>query len=132
MSEYFVSFAVRNDIAAIVISEDGMILKKYVKRIPSNVDGSYNATIYALNMALKHLDRLLQGRRSEVTFEHSNYIIEKWIERHYSKPEYQEAFDAAMQKLQRLPIRYTFVHNDKPKAAMYCSEKYIKKEEFVS
>jgi len=132
MSDYQVSFAVRQGIVAVVISESGSIVDKYVRKIPSSIDGQYKSLLYVFNLALKHLDKVLAGKRADVVFEHSNYTFAKWVECQYSKPEYQEEFNAAMLKLQRLPVRYSFVHNPKPRAALFCSDKYVKREEFVS
>ncbi len=131
MEELSVSFVARQGYAAVVISGGSKILDCYVRRIPSSVKGQFRGILYVFNLALKHLDKVLSGRQANVVFEHSNYTFEKWVNCQYSKLEYQSEFDAAMRKLQRLPLQYKFVHNPKPLAVSFCSDKYVKQGDFV-
>lgn len=55
MSEVFVSFVVRNNIAAVVVAKEGVLKVKQVERVKDAqaLDNSYLSTLYAFNLSLR-------------------------------------------------------------------------------
>lgn len=125
------SIAFKKDIVSILIIKDGKIQKKVVEKIKdSSVVGSNYATmIYSFTLALRHLKQFLQTEESmvEVCFEVSNSIFVKWVNVQYSKEQYQDKFEEALELLHELPIRYAFCHKSKPVALTYACSQYCRK-----
>lgn len=120
MSEVFVSFVVRNNIAAVVVAKEGVLKVKQVERVKDAqaLDNSYLSTLYAFNLSLRVVRQFVQDNPGlrEVVFETSNSTFIKWVDKQYAKDEYQELFDAAMRMLHSIPIRYSFSYCDRPRA----------------
>ena len=132
MKNIVCSIALKKNVVAILIVEDGMIKRRATERVKdeSVLDSSYSAMIYAFTVALRYVRDYIQQGNGEysVCFETSNSTFVKWVENQYSKAAYQDAFIAALKLLQELPIMYAFHYCPKPKAVAYADEKYCKKE----
>jgi hypothetical protein len=132
MGNIIVSMALRKNVVAILVQEDGVVKAKSTERIKDEkaLASSYSGIIYAFAVALRYTRQYLQDNKSnkDVCFETSNSTFIKWVDNQYSKELYQEEFVNVLKLLQELPIRYTFSYNPKPKAFTYADEKYCKKE----
>lgn len=132
MSNIVCSIALRKNIVSILIVDSGMVKRRATERIKDEkaMESSYSAMIYAFVVALRHVRDFIQQNAGDynVCFETSNSTFVKWVENQYSKEAYQEEFLAALRLLQELPIMYAFHYSPKPKAMVYCEEKYCKKE----
>lgn len=132
MGSIIVSIAVKKSIVAIMIIEDGQVKLRITERIKDShaLESNHASMIYAFMLALRYVRQYIQDNKtsSDIYFEVSNSTFVKWVENRYSKETYQEDFIKAMQLLQELPIRYSFVYASKPKAMEYADAKYCKKE----
>lgn len=132
MKNIVCSIALKKNLVAIIIIEDGMIKRHATERVKdeSALESSYSAMIYAFTVALRYVrDYIQQGDGDySVCFETSNSTFVKWVENQYSKAVYQDSFIAALRLLQELPIMYAFHYCPKPKALVYADERYCKKE----
>lgn len=130
MGNVLVSLSVRNGILAILLSDDGSLMKEHVERIndADAVSNIYLGMIYGFNVALRITRQYIQDNKNsrEVTFELSNSTFVKWIDNRYSRPEYQEQFMASLYVLQSLPIKYRFSYNQRPKAWYYAIKEKCK------
>lgn len=130
MGNVLVSLSVRNGILAILLSDDGSLMKEHVERIndADAVSNIYLGMIYGFNVALRITRQYIQDNKNsrEVTFELSNSTFVKWIDNRYSRPEYQEHFMASLYTLQSLPIKYRFSYNQRPKAWYYAIKEKCK------
>lgn len=125
MGGILVSLAVKGGLSSVIIVENGLLKQHYTEKIKDDEarSNNYLATLYSLNMALRHTRQYIQdnpGNR-EVTFELSSSTFIKWVDTQYSKPAYQDKFMETMDLLQSLPIRYSFSYNAKPRALSYAS-----------
>lgn len=132
MSNIIVSIAMKHNVFAIIIMENGMLKTKYTEKIKDSAisESKYLSTIYAFTVALRMVRQYISDNKSsrDVCFEISNSIFIGWIDKMYSKEAYQEQFMSAMALLQELPIRYAFSYSQRPKALPYTDEKYCVKE----
>lgn len=128
MQKILVSLFIRNGMYAIIISENGVVKDKYVKKLREPDKNKYLVMIEVFNCALRRLKVFIQDSMADnVVFETSNSILMKWIEAKYSKKEYEKEFHSLMLELDQIPICYTMLFNKKPLAALYLDEKYIEK-----
>lgn len=133
MGNIIVSIAIKRNIVAIVIIENGMIKSRVTEKIKDEkaLSSNYSSMIYAFTIALRHVRQYIQSNKDSsrnVCFETSNSIFIKWVDNQYSKDAYQEDFEQALKLLQELPIKYAFTYAPRPKAIAYTEEKYCKKE----
>ena len=128
-----VSIAVKNKICSIVLTNGSDIVDKSLveyKDWDTNND-PYKRMIYAVSYALRKYRNILESLRSDdiVTFEVSNSTFIKWVNREYSRVEYNEEFVEMLRELNKIPMRYVFVHSKKTKASNFLNEGILEKEE---
>ena len=132
MGNIIVSIAIKKNIVAIIIMENGMIKSKVTEKIKDSkaLESIYAGMIYAFILALRYVRQYIQDNKENrnICFETSNSIFVKWVDNQYSKEAYQEDFEQALKLLQELPIKYAFSYNPRPKALPYANEQYCKKE----
>ena len=129
MGNIIVSIAIKRNIVAIVIIENGMIKSRVTEKIKDEkaLSSNYSSMIYAFTIALRHVRQYIQSNKDSsrnICFETSNSIFIKWVDNHA----YQKDFEQALKLLQELPIKYAFTYAPRPKAIAYTDEKYCKKE----
>lgn len=132
MGNVIVSIAIKKDIVAVLITENGTIKTHVTEKIKDKnaLESNYSSMIYAFVLALRYVRQYIQDNKSsrDICFETSNSIFIKWVDNQYSKEAYQKEFMNALALLQELPIRYAFSYSAKPKAIVYADKKYCKKE----
>lgn len=126
-----VSVAVKRGLLAVIVVKDGIMVDKYVEKIKDEVVSSsvFTSLLYAIKVALLRVRAYISNNNSaeSITIEINNSTVKKWIYNCFSKDEYQDAFIDMMSLLQQLPIRYSFVVSDKPRALMFANERNITK-----
>ena len=136
MGNVLVSFAIRNGIVAVLISEDGTLKFSHVETIKDSSarESVYLGIIYAFDLALRIVRQYTQDNRNsrEITFETSNSTFVKWIENQYSKEPYQDKFMDSLIMLQSLPIMYRFSYTQRTKAWAYAVASNCKGEKITS
>ena len=132
MKSITVSIFIKKNIYAVLIMKDGKLYTKEVKRIlDDNINKSnYNQVLYTLEVAFRLIRNYIENNTDcdDFVIELNNSIVIKWLNKFYSKPDYEIYFKRVLNILQELPISYLFVYNTKPIAKMYANEKYLQKD----
>lgn len=126
-----VSICIRNNVLAVVLTQEGMLVDKFVGYVRSNIAGSvYLSLLYGIKTSLLRVRHYLEQHQdvTSVVFELNNSTIVSWIKNCYSKECYQDSFVEIMRLLQEIPMQYAFVANAKPKALRFADKKYIPKK----
>jgi hypothetical protein len=136
MNQLNVSIFIRNDVLAIVLSKEGMLLDKQVEYIKDEtIRGSvYLSLLYGIKKSLLKVRQYLQNNPEieSVVFEVNNSTVVSWLQNYYSKEAYQDSFVEVIRLLQEIPMQYAFVVNPKPKAMRFADKKFIVKKLVVS
>ena len=136
MNQLNVSIFIRNDVLAIVLSKEGMLLDKQVEYIKDeDIRGSvYLSLLYGIKKSLLKVRQYLQNNPEieSVVFEVNNSTVVSWLQNYYSKEAYQDSFVEVIRLLQEIPMQYAFVVNPKPKAMRFADKKFIVKKLVVS
>ena len=132
MGNIIVSIAIKHNVFSIIIIENGMLKVKFTDKIKDEdtLSSKYLSTIYTFTVALRLVRQYISDNKDirDVCFELSNSIFIGWVDKMYSKEDYQVKFMDAMSLLQELPIRYAFAYSKKPKALPYAVESNCAKE----
>ena len=114
-----VSIYIKKDIYSIIFIRDGKLVSKTVAHITDDrlLSSSYLSLIDVFKIALRLVRNYLEENKDCdcVTFELSNSIFIKWIDNCFSKEAYQDDFMEAMKLLNKIPMRYSVVYNQKQK-----------------
>ena len=131
-----VSVFVRKDLLSILLLLNGAVVDKHVEKIKDEKikASNYTCQLYGIRIALLHVRSYFEhnGYVDAVNFEISNSTIQKWIDKCYSKEQYQGEFVEMMTLLNELPICYDFSVIPQPIAYKYADEKYITNKATVS
>ena len=129
MNQLNVSICIRNNILAIILTKDGMLVDKSVELLKDKtiVDSNYLSLLYGIKKALLKVRNFIENNQDivSVVFELNNSTVVSWIKNCYSKENYQDSFVEVMRLLQEIPMQYAFVTNTKPKALRFADKKYI-------
>ena len=129
MNQLNVSICIKNNILAILLTKDGMLIDKYVELIKDKtiVDSIYLSLLYGIKKSLLKVRNFLENNQeiTSVVFELNNSTVVSWLKNCYSKEAYQDSFVEVMQLLQEIPMQYAFVANSKPKAVRFADTKFI-------
>lgn len=131
-----VSVFVRKDLLSILLLVNGAVVDRCVEKIKDDKvkSSNYTCQLYAIKIALLHVRSYFEhnGYVDAVNFEISNSTIQKWIDKCYSKEQYQDEFVEMMTLLNELPICYDFSVIPQPIAYRFASEKYISSKTTIS
>ena len=129
MKQLNVSICIRNNILAIIITKEGMLVDKVVEYIKDKelCDSIYLSLLYGIKKSLLRVRHYLENNQeiNSVVFEINNSTVATWLKNCYSKEAYQDSFVEVMRLLQEIPMQYAFVANTKPKALRFADKKYI-------
>lgn len=129
MNQLNVSICIRNNILAILLTKDGMLVDKTVELLRNkDITGpNYLSLLYGIKKSLLKVRNFLENNKTitSVVFELNNSTVVSWIKNCYSKENYQESFVEVMRLLQEIPMQYAFVVNTKPKALRFADNKYL-------
>lgn len=129
MNQLNVSICIRNNILAILLTKDGMLVDKTVELLRNkDITGpNYLSLLYGIKKSLLKVRNFLENNKAitSVVFELNNSTVVSWIKNCYSKENYQESFVEVMRLLQEIPMQYAFVVNIKPKALRFADNKYL-------
>lgn len=129
MNQLNVSICIRNNILAILLTKDGMLVDKTVELLRNkDITGpNYLSLLYGIKKSLLKVRNFLENNKAitSVVFELNNSTVVSWIKNCYSKENYQESFVEVMRLLQEIPMQYAFVVNTKPKALRFADNKYL-------
>lgn len=125
-----VSVSVKSGISALLIAKNGCEVYKETRRLSEDENSTaYKSLVVTLISAVKHLRAFVEEDNSDnsIVFECGNSIVVNWFKKGSSTQDCSAEFDEVLRLLDEIPCRYSFKVNKKPYAAMYLSEKYIKK-----
>lgn len=129
MNQLNVSICIRNNILAILLTKDGMLVDKTVELLRNKdiMGPNYLSLLYGIKKSLLKVRNFLENNKAitSVVFELNNSTVVSWIKNCYSKENYQESFVEVMRLLQEIPMQYAFVVNTKPKALRFADNKYL-------
>ena len=129
MNQLNVSICIRNNILAIILTKDGMLVDKTVELLRNKdiTESNYLSLLYGIKKSLLKVRNFLENNKdiTSVVFELNNSTVVSWIKNCYSKENYQESFVEVMRLLQEIPMQYAFVTNTKPKALRFADNKYL-------
>lgn len=129
MNQLNVSICIRNNILAIILTKDGMLVDKSVELLKDKdiIESNYLSLLYGIKKSLLKVRNYLENNPEvlSVVFELNNSTVVSWIKNCSSKESYQDSFVEVMRLLQEIPMQYAFVANAKPKALRFADKKYI-------
>ena len=130
MGNLLVSMGVKGKYTGIVILSNGKVVLKRCERLNIGTDNIGLAHIESYVKTLRILRNYLQNNKDErdIVFETSSSQLIKWVDEGFSKADYVDWFDEAMNLLQSLPIRYYFVQSNKPVALQFTGESFLTRE----
>jgi len=131
MNQLNVSICIKTNILAILLTTGGTLVTKEVVQIKDKetADSLYLSLLYGIKQSLLKVRNYIEQTPEvdNVIFKINNTTVMNWIKNCYSKEAYQDSFIDVMSLLNEIPMRYTFVSNNRPKAYRYADKKFIKK-----
>ena len=132
MNQLNVSICIKTNILAIILTKGGTLLNKEIVQIKDEeiTNSVYLSLLYGIKKALLQVRSHIENtpETDTVIFEINNTTVMNWIKNCYSKEAYQESFIEVMSLLNEIPMRYTFVATNRPRAYRYADKKYIIKK----
>ena len=123
------SCSTSKNLAAFTISKDGSTLVRRTIKIREEKynKSHYTKLMYIMSQALIVARQVIEDNNTidQLYIESSNTILNGWIVQGVSKADYTDIFSELLRNLDDIPVRYTMVYNDKPKASMYTQDKHI-------
>lgn len=124
------------DISAVGLFRDGRCISKSVKRIfeSTRSNNQYSNLIYSYYRGARMVRSYIEENNDvdELVIECNNSSFIKWLERGYSKPDYEEEFYELMELIQDIPVRYTVIYSKTLKAKPYAKEGCLDRQKLGS
>jgi len=126
-----ISVAVKRNIYAIAIVEDGYIRAKETKTLPvfDKKASVLDNLLYALKQGMNKLKVYIDEHpdTEDVVVEFNNSTVKKWLDSSYATPIYNDSFHELIALMDIIPVKYFYSVVDKPQAVHFLDKRYIKK-----
>lgn len=119
------SVCVKNGILAVVLVDDGSVYNKKVMRVP--YEDRYDNVASGVAVAARMLGSI-GVQEDEIVFEVTSGTVVNWFRGMYAGGTHQERFAEAFAELDAVPMRYSFICNQKPVAWYFAEERYIESD----